>query len=419
MTLIVQKYGGTSLSHLDKIKHVAQMIKDARNKGNQIIVVLSAVERETDRLIAMAQAMAGVGNGREYDALLATGEQISVTLMVMALEKINCPAVSLNAWQLGVLTDNHHKKARIKQINCSKLREILAGDVIPVVTGFQGLSAEGEITTLGRGGSDTTAVAIAAAMQAKECQIYTDVAGVYTTDPKIIPEAQLLQRISSEEMLEFASLGAKVLQTRAVEVSHQHRVPVRILPTFVHAAGTLVTLDGPESNRAVTGVVFDTNQVKISLNYLPNEQVILAECYQQLSEQEIEVDMISQQVWRDNTSMDIQFTINQTDYVEVISIMSSFARRYPSCQLDECQDLVKLSVVGSSLRSHPQIRETVFSELSNASVNIYLTSSSETRLSVLISYSKLDLCVRILHNAFDLTRNNVGVREENEEALIG
>lgn len=406
MALIVQKFGGTSMGSIDRIQHVASRIMHSYAQGHQVVVVVSAMSGETDRLIELAKAICPHPDPREYDALISTGEQVSMTLLAMALIARGCPARSYNAQQVKIYTDEKHKKARITKIECEAIKQDLAEGKVVIVAGFQGVTEAGDITTLGRGGSDTTAVALAAAIQADECQIYTDVDGVYTADPRVVPDARRLTNITFQEMLELSSLGAKVLQFRSVECAAQHRVPLRVLSTFMEGPGTLITFEEPgKPLPPVSGIAYSRNEAIITLRGLPAHTNIAAKILTPISKANIDVDMIVQTT-DSNGLIDFTFTLERDDYPRAYAILSDLVEDLGANEILGNAKIVKLSLVGVGMRSNPGIASKMFATLGTSGINIQLISTSEIKISVLIDESSLEIGVRTLHTAFGL---------ENEE----
>ncbi len=353
MALIVQKFGGTSVGTLERIDHVANKIIKARSEGHDVVVVSSAMNGETDRLIELGKAICEQPQGREYDVLVSTGEQVAIALLGIALNAKGCSSKSYTGAQAGIYTDSIHKKARIIDIRPDKLRMDLADGIVPIVAGFQGVDPNGSITTLGRGGSDTTAVALAAALKANECQIYTDVDGVYTTDPRVVPEARRLDRITFEEMLEMASLGAKVLQIRAVEFAGKYNVPVRVLSTFVDGPGTLITFEDKSMEQPlVSGIAFDRNQAKLTILGLPDQPGIASYLLAAISNKNIDVDMIVQNVPNPDKTIDFSFTVQRDDFKVALALMESVASEIGARGVLGDSKIAKLSLVGVGMRSH-------------------------------------------------------------------
>lgn len=403
MTLIVQKYGGTSVGSLERIQHVADKVIQAKQQGHDIIVVLSAMTGETDRLIQLARAIHEQPNPREYDALVSTGEQVTIALLSIALHARGYHARSYTGWQAGIETCSTHKRARITKINGQAIQDDIANGHIPVVAGFQGVDSDGNITTLGRGGSDTTAVALAAAFKAKECQIFTDVDGVYTTDPRIVPEARRLPIVTFEEMLELASLGAKVLQIRAVEFAGKYNVPVRVLSTFNEGPGTLITFEDSGMEQAlVSGIAFDRNQAKLTVVGIPDAPGVAKYILGAVSEKNIDVDMIVQNVPGVDQTIDFSFTIHRDDYPIALGVLKEVATKLNAKGVVGDDKIAKLSIVGVGMRSHAGVATTMFSALGEEGINIQLISTSEIKISVVVSEKHLETGTRCLHSAFGL-----------------
>lgn len=403
MSLIVQKFGGTSVGSIERIQAVAERVIQSRKEGHDIIVVLSAMSGDTDKLIQLAKSVHDEPSAREYDALVSTGEVITVTLLSMALLSMGCPARSFTAAQAGIQTTSDHKKARILGIDTTRLSQDLAEGRVPVVTGFQGMDEFGNITTLGRGGSDTTAVAIAAALKADECQIYTDVDGVYTTDPRVVPEARKLDRITFEEMLELASLGAKVLQIRSVEFAGKYNVPLRVLSSFVEGSGTLITYeDNHMEQPIVSGIAFDRNQAQITLVGVPDKPGVAKQILEAISNKGIEIDMIVQNVPNANGTIDFSFTVQRDDFKNTLAIMNDLISVLHAQEVRGDAKIAKLSIVGVGMRSHAGVATTMFTALAEEGINIHLVSTSEIKISVVINEKYLELGARTLHTAFGL-----------------
>ncbi len=405
MALIVHKYGGTSVGTVEKIEAVAEKIIEQKSQGHQIVVVVSAMSGETNRLVALAEAITDQPIPRELDVLLSTGEQVTIALLCMALEKRACKARSYTGAQVHILTDNAHNKARIREIDDSRMRKDLKKDRVVVVAGFQGVDESGNITTLGRGGSDTTAVALAAALKADECQIYTDVDGVYTTDPRVEPKARRLEKITFEEMLEMASLGSKVLQIRAVEFAGKYQVPLRVLSSFEEGEGTLITLEDEEVEAArISGIAFNRDEAQITVKGVPDQPGIAASILVPVSEANIEVDMIVQNVAGDDTT-DFTFTVNRADYQKAMEILQKVARDMGAREVAGDEAIVKISLVGVGMRSHAGIASKMFQTLAAENINIRMISTSEIKISVVVNQKYLELGVRALHAAFGLDQD--------------
>jgi aspartate kinase len=415
MTLLVQKYGGTSLGTLERIQNVAKKIVLAKTAGHHVVVVVSAMSGETDRLISMAQELATEPSPREYDMLVATGEQVSMSLLAIALEQLNCPARSYTGPQAGIVTDTVHTKARILDVKTDVLRRDLENGFVVIVAGFQGANIQGDITTLGRGGSDTTAVAIAAALQADECQIYTDVDGVYTTDPRVVPEARLIPLISFEEMLEMASLGAKVLQMRSVELASKHNMPIRVLSTFTDGSGTLVTFEEQiMQKRLVSGLAFSREEAIIALSGIPNRAGIEGEILTLVSKANIEIDMIAQNA-TNPIHTDFTFTVQRKDYPKALKLMQELANTLGNeATVKSNAKVAKLSLVGLGMRSHTGVASTMFRALGDININIQMITTSEIKISVIIDEDYLDKGVKAVHEAFELDK----ISSEKQHAFM-
>ena len=402
MALIVQKFGGTSVGSIERIGAIAARVAATHKQGQQLVVVVSAMSGETDRLIALAKQAAERPNPRELDVLLATGEQVSIALTCMALENYGCPARSYTGAQVHILTDSVHTKARILGIDSQRIRSDLANGTVVVVAGFQGVDEHGNITTLGRGGSDTTAVALAAALKADECQIYTDVDGVYTTDPRIVPEAQRLDRVTYEEMLEMASLGAKVLQIRSVEFASKYNVPVRVLSSFAEGKGTLICAEDETMEQPlISSVTANRDEAKLTMLGVPDKPGIAARILGSIAQANIEVDMIVQNVGADGTT-DFTFTVHRNDYERAREILGKMTSEMRARGVEGDSKIVKVSIVGVGMRSHAGIASTMFAALANEGINIRMISTSEIKISVVIDEKYLELGVRTLHSAFGL-----------------
>ena len=402
MGLIVHKYGGTSVGSIEKIKNVAKKVAKVRDEGNDIIVVVSAMSGETNKLVAMANEMAERPDEREYDALISTGEQITSTLLAMALNSMGYPAVSFQGYQIKIVTDSAFTKARIQRIDADNLRKELRAGKIITVSGFQGVDEAGNVTTLGRGGSDTTAVAIAAALKADECIIYTDVDGVYTTDPNICPNARKLDRVTYEEMLEMASLGAKVLQIRSVEFGMKYNVPIRVKSTFVENEGTLVTKEEDKVEAPlVSGVAYDKNEAKITVVGIPDRPGIASKLFTPISEANINVDMIVQNISAEGHT-DLTFTVPKSDFKKALEIVKKIAKDIEARNVVADENIAKVSVIGVGMRSHSGIAAKMFDILSKEGINIMMISTSEIKVSCVIDTKYTELAVRVLHDGFGL-----------------
>jgi aspartate kinase len=402
MALIVQKYGGTSVADCERIEHVARKIAATRDQGHEVVVVVSAMAGETDRLLGLAHRIMPRPSRRELDVLLASGEQVSIALLCIALAKLGVQARSFTGGQVCIRTDAAHTKARIETIDDSSLRACLADGAIPVVAGFQGVDPAGNITTLGRGGGDTTAVGVAAQMRADECQIYTDVDGVYTADPRLVPEARRLNRVTFEEMLELASQGSKVLQIRAVEFAGKYNVPLRVLSTFKEGEGTLITYEDQAVEAAVvSGIAFNRDEAEVSLVGVPQQAGLAYLILGPVSDANIEVDMIVQNAARDGR-LDFAFTVHRNDYPQVMDILRANLSRIGAQHLQGNDRVVKISAVGVGMRSHAGVASTVFRALSEQGVELRMIATSEIKVSVVVDEKQLEAGVRALHKAFAL-----------------
>ncbi len=410
MSLFVHKYGGTSVGSAERIVNVARRVKDHVDQGHKVVVVVSAMSGETNRMVSLAGSISQKPSPREMDVLLATGEQTTIALLSIALHEIDCPAVSYTGQQVNILTDSAHSKARIKQIDGDNVRADLEAGRVVVVAGFQGVDENGNITTLGRGGSDTTAVAMAAALGADECQIYTDVDGVYTTDPRVEPKARRMDRITFEEMLEMASLGSKVLQIRAVEFAGKYNVPLRVLSSFeegdTSAAGTLITFEDDEMEQAlISGIAFNRNEAKLTISGVPDQPGIAARILGPIADGNIEIDMIVQNVAEDSTT-DFTFTVSRDEYKTALDILKITADGLGARAANGDDGIAKVSLVGVGMRSHAGIASTMFAALAEENINIQMISTSEIKVSVVIEEKYLELAVRTLHQVFGLEQEN-------------
>ncbi|MEQ1440712.1 aspartate kinase [Fontimonas sp. SYSU GA230001] len=402
MALIVQKYGGTSMGSVERIEHVARKVASWRQQGHEVVVVVSAMSGETDRLLKLAKSIDPRGNPREFDQIAATGEQVTIGLLALALEKIGVKSRSYTGWQVPIHTDGAYMKARIQKIDAGRLMADCKSGIVPVVAGFQGLSPDGSVTTLGRGGSDTTGVALAAALKADECQIYTDVDGVYTTDPRVEPKARRLDKVTFEEMLELASLGSKVLQIRSVEFAGKYKVPLRVLSTFVEGPGTLITLEENQMEEPlISGIAFNRDEAQITMTGVPDRPGIAAAILGPIGDANIEVDMIVQNVGGDGHT-DFTFTVHRNDYERALEIMRRIAGELGAKGVRGATDIVKVSLVGVGMRSHAGVASKMFKSLAAAGINIRMISTSEIKISVVVDEMYLELAVRTLHKAFGL-----------------
>ncbi len=408
MALLVQKFGGTSVGTTERIEAVAEKVSRFRREGHDVVVVVSAMSGETNRLIGLAGEIMEEPTPREMDVLVSTGEQVTIALLSMALQKRGCDARSYTGAQVRILTDSTHTKARIKQIDEQRMREDLDAGRVVVVAGFQGIDDNGSITTLGRGGSDTTAVALAAALKADECQIYTDVDGVYTTDPRVVDSARRLERITFEEMIEMASLGSKVLQIRSVEFAGKYNVPLRVLSSFQEGEGTLITLEDESvmEQPVVSGIAFNRDEAKVTIAGVPDTPGSALRILQPISDANIEVDMIVQNVGADNRT-DFTFTVHRNDFKRAQSILQQISEELGARQVSGDSKIAKVSIVGVGMRSHAGVATKMFAALSNEGINILMISTSEIKISVVIDEKYLELAVRALHSAFELDKPGV------------
>ncbi|MEQ5837117.1 aspartate kinase [Marinobacter sp. R17] len=403
MALLVQKFGGTSVGTIERINAVADRVARGRADGHDLVVVVSAMSGETNRLIGLANEIMDEPTPREMDVLVSTGEQVTIALLSMALQKRGVDARSYTGSQVRILTDNAHTKARIQQIDEQNMRGDLDAGRVVVVAGFQGVDERGNITTLGRGGSDTTAVALAAALKADECQIYTDVDGVYTTDPRVVDGARRLDKITFEEMIEMASLGSKVLQIRAVEFAGKYNVPLRVLSSFGEGEGTLITLDDEADMEqpVVSGIAFNRDEAKLTISGVPDTPGSALRILKPISDANIEVDMIVQNVGADNRT-DFTFTVHRNDYKRARAVLDKVAAELSAREVSGDGRIAKVSIVGVGMRSHAGVATRMFESLSNEGINIEMISTSEIKISVVIDEKYLELAVRALHSAFEL-----------------
>ncbi len=403
MARIVMKFGGTSVGDIDRIRNVARRVKGEVDQGNQVAVVVSAMSGETNKLVKLCDDIADIYDAREYDAVVATGEQVTVGLLAMALQEMGVDARSWLGWQIPIKTDDAHGKARIKEIDTTVLEERLSKGQVAVIAGFQGVGPDNRITTLGRGGSDTSAVAVAAALKADRCDIYTDVDGVYTTDPRIVAKARKLHKITYEEMLEQASLGAKVLQTRSVEMAMKHGVRVQVLSSFSDAPGTLVCdEDEIVEKELVSGIAYSRDEAKVTLVKVADQPGVAATIFGPLAEGNINVDMIVQNISEDGQSTDVTFTVPRSDLPRALKAIESRKDAIKYDRLISDAAVVKVSVIGVGMRSHAGVAQTMFSALSEKGINIQVITTSEIKVSVLIAEEYMELAVRALHTAYGL-----------------
>ena len=404
MALIVQKFGGTSVGSPERIEQVADKVAKFRAAGDDVVVVVSAMRGDTNRLLGLAKQICTSPSLREMDVMIATGEQVTIALLAIALNKIGVLAVSFTGAQVPIVTDSEHGKARILSIDEAKVTTQLKAGKVVIVAGFQGVDEQGNITTLGRGGSDTTAVALAAALKADECQIYTDVDGVYTTDPRVVPRAQRLERITFEEMLEMASLGSKILQLRSVEFAGKYNVPLRVLHSFQEGPGTLITTDDNEDNMEqpiISGIAFNRDEAKLTIRGVPDTPGVAFKILGPISAANIDIDMIVQNVAQDNTT-DFTFTVNNVDYDKALEVLQATAKEIGAGEVGGTTSIAKVSIVGVGMRSHPGVASSMFEALAKENINIQMISTSEIRVSVVIDEKYVELAVRALHTAFGL-----------------
>ncbi len=408
MAFLVKKFGGTSVGTVERIQRVAQQLKQARDDGDDVVVVVSAMSGETNRLVGLAKEIQpSAVDVRELDVLLSTGEQVTIALLCMALKALGCNARSYTGGQVKILTDNSHSKARIESIDTDNIMKDIRAGSIAVVAGFQGVSADGSITTLGRGGSDTSAVALAAALGADECQIFTDVDGVYTTDPRVESNARRLEKITFEEMLEMASLGSKVLQIRAVEFAGKYNVPLRVLSTFEPGEGTLITYDDEENTMEqalVSGIAFNRNEAQITVVGVADQPGIAYKILGPISELNVEVDMIVQNKGIGGTT-DFTFTVDRSDYEKVVEFLTAKKDELSAESVVGNDRIVKLSIVGVGMRSHAGIASRMFRALADSGINLEMISTSEIKVSVVVDEKYLELGVRALHEEFELAES--------------
>ena len=404
MAKIAMKFGGTSVADLDRIRHVAGLVAKEVQRGNQVAVVVSAMAGETNKLVGWINAISPLHDAREYDAVVASGEQVTAGLLAVALGAIGVSARSWIGWQIPIRTSPMHGSARIEGIDPAFLNERLAQGQVAVVAGFQGIAPDNRISTLGRGGSDTSAVAVAAAIKADRCDIYTDVDGVYTTDPRIVPKARRLEKIAFEEMLEMASLGAKVLQTRSVEIAMLYRVPVRVLSTFDPDAGGTLLCDEEDivEKKPVTGIAYSRDEAKITLMKIPDRPGIAAAIFGPLADAGVNVDMIVQNVSEDGRKTDLTFTCSRSELARALDAMEKAGPAIGYREITSDANVAKVSIIGIGMRAHPGVAQTMFRTLSDKGINIQVISTSEIKVSVLISEEYVELAVRALHSAYEL-----------------
>ncbi len=403
MALYVQKYGGTSVGTVERIEHVADKVKSFHDAGHQMVIAVSAMSGETNRLIALAAGITDNPTPREMDVLISTGEQVTIALLAMALQKRGVGAKSFTGWQVAIKTDSSHMKARIEDIDTAAIKEQLDAGNVCIVAGFQGVDCNNNITTLGRGGSDTTGVALAAALGADEAQIYTDVDGVYTTDPRVVPNARRMEKVTFEEMLEMASLGSKILQIRSVEFAGKYKVPLRVLSSFDDGPGTLITMEEDISveNPVISGIAFNRDEAKVTVKGVPDIPGVASKILCPISDANVEVDMIVQNVAEDGTT-DFTFTVHRNDYAKALEVLKNTASELGARSVSGTDDICKVSMVGVGMRSHAGVASKMFKVLADESINIQAITTSEIKISVVIAEKYLELAVRALHTAFDL-----------------
>ena len=402
--LFVKKFGGTSVANAERIEAVADLVAKSVEEGNEVVVVLSAMGKSTDELIKLSKDINPNPDLREYDALVSTGEQISVALLAMALQKRNIKGKSFTAYQLGIRTNSMHSRARILDVQVEKIKNEISNGVVPVITGFQGMNDEGDITTLGRGGSDTTGVALAVALEASECQIYTDVDGVFTTDPRLYDKARLLKKVTFEEMLELSSMGAKVLQLRAVEYASKYKMPIRVLSSFSAGEGTLIEEEDESMERPiVSGISSIDSEAKLTLRGVPDIPGVAAKILGPISEAGIEVDVIVQNISAENTT-DFTFTVNEANAAAAEAILLEMSNSFGGGLVEVDSDIAKISIVGRGMRAHAGIASKMFEALANKEINILLITTSEIKISVVIKKDSMKDAIACLHEAFDLDK---------------
>lgn len=409
MALVVQKYGGTSVANIDRIKNVAQRVIKTKEQGHGLVVIVSAMAGETDKLINLAKSITDFPDGREYDVLVSTGEQVSVALLAIVLNSMGYKTKSFLGHQVRIITNSAFSKARIASIDSEEILRVLREEGIAIVAGFQGVDEQNNITTLGRGGSDTTAVAIAAVLKADVCEIYTDVEGVYTTDPNICPEARKLRKISYDEMLEMASLGAKVLQTRSVEFAKKYNVPVHVRSSFSENEGTWVIKEDKDmEDVVVSGIAYNKNEAKVTITKVPDRPGIAAKLFGPISQANINVDMILQNVSEDGYT-DITFTVSKEDLKKAVGFVEEIAKEIKAEKVTTNEKIAKVSVIGVGMRSHAGIASKMFETLAKEGINIMMISTSEIKISCVIHSNYTELAVRALHDAFNLGKEENSV----------
>lgn len=402
--LIVQKYGGTSVGNPERIRNVAKRVVRTREEGHDVVVVVSAMSGETDKLINLANQVSDNPDPREVDMLVSTGERVTIALLAMAIQSMGQKAQSFTGRQAGIISDNVHTKARIEKITGERLKQALKEGKVAVVAGFQGITGQDDVSTLGRGGSDLSAVAVAAALKADVCDIYTDVDGVYTTDPNMVPQARKLDKISYDEMLELASLGAKVLQTRSVEFAKKYNVPVRVLSSFNDNPGTLVTKEDSDMEKVVvSGVAYDKNQVKVTVQGVPDKPGVAAKIFSTISDNNVVVDMIIQNIGEGGLT-DMSFTVPKTDAKKIAEVMKKVVAEIGAKNVSVKEDIAKISIVGVGMRSHSGVAAKMFSSMAKEGINIMMISTSEIKISCVIDAKYTELAVRVLHESFEMDK---------------
>jgi aspartate kinase len=415
VALIIQKYGGTSVGSAERIKAVASRIIETKKQGNDVVAIVSAMSGETDKLMRLAQQMSLDPDERELDLLLSSGERISAALIAIAINELGFRAMSFTGRQVGIITDKSHTKAKIEKITAERVRDALRKGVVPVVAGFQGVTVTSDVTTLGRGGSDLTAVAIAAALKADLCEIYTDVDGVYTTNPGIVSDALKLDRVSYDEMLELASLGAKVLQTRSVEFAKKYEVPVVVRSSFNKNPGTLVVKEDKEMEKVVvSGVAFDKNQAKVTVIAVRDMPGIAAKLFNVIARAHVIVDMIVQNISSDGKATDISFTVSRTDSKKALEITKGLANELGAENVVLREDIAKVSIVGVGMRTHSGVAAKMFETLAKHGINIMMISTSEIKISCIIASKYTELAVRVLHDVFELGKKKKKVQRKTK-----
>jgi aspartate kinase len=403
LMLIVQKYGGTSVGSVERIRAVAERVVNTQKQGNHVVVIVSAMAGETDKLMGLANMVSQNPDEREMDLLLSSGERISAALTAIAIRELGCKSMSLTGRQVGIITDSFHTKAKIERVTGERVMHAVEEGMIPVIAGFQGITETSDVTTLGRGGSDLSAVAVAAAIKADLCEIYTDVDGVYTTDPNIVPDAKKLDKISYDEMLELASLGAKILQTRSVEFAKKYDVPVVVRSSFSDNPGTFVLKEDEDMEKvAVSGVAYDKNQAKITVTAVRDRPGVAARLFQAIAKANVVVDMIVQNVSSDGQATDISFTVPKTDSKKALTLTEELAAEIGAKGVTLREDIAKVSVIGVGMRTHSGVAAKMFETLANHGINIMMISTSEIKVSCVIGAKYTELAVRVLHDAFGL-----------------